>query len=112
MAVPSDEEAERLFGAPLARRGIQPVWVRIENHGAEAWFTRIKLPRAGHAALPGSGASRLGEGVGETPRSAPHYMDDGAPFFADGLRAVMQFTDKQIGHDEVQFFEWERLPPR
>jgi hypothetical protein len=39
-------------------------------------------------------------------------MDDGAPFFTDSLRAVMQFTAKQIGLDEVQFFGWETPPLR
>ncbi|HZI42381.1 MAG TPA: LssY C-terminal domain-containing protein, partial [Gemmatimonadaceae bacterium] len=37
--------------------------------------------------------SRFGwvKGVGRTPSSAPRYMDDGTPFFTDGLRAVMFF---------------------
>jgi hypothetical protein len=30
-AVPSIDEAERLFGIPLSKRGIQPVWLKIEN---------------------------------------------------------------------------------
>lgn len=32
-AVLDDRESERLFGVPLARRGIQPVWLQISNHG-------------------------------------------------------------------------------
>src|SRR5262245_9487150 len=28
VAVPSDDEAESLFGVPLAKSGIQPVWLR------------------------------------------------------------------------------------
>jgi hypothetical protein len=31
VAVPSADEAGATFGAPLDRKGIQPVWVRIEN---------------------------------------------------------------------------------
>jgi hypothetical protein len=31
VAVPSAEEAAAVFGVPLTRRSIQPVWVRIEN---------------------------------------------------------------------------------
>ena len=30
--VPSAEESKKLFGAPLYRRGVQPVWLRIENN--------------------------------------------------------------------------------
>lgn len=32
------EEAQQAFGAPVMRRGIQPVWLRIENRGEEAYF--------------------------------------------------------------------------
>jgi hypothetical protein len=31
VAVPSDDEAAAVFGVPLTRRSIQPVWLRIEN---------------------------------------------------------------------------------
>lgn len=34
-AVPSFEEAERLFGIPLRSRGIQPVWLEIVNTGED-----------------------------------------------------------------------------
>jgi hypothetical protein len=30
-AVPSAEESKQIFGAPLYRRGVQPVWLKIEN---------------------------------------------------------------------------------
>ena len=29
--VPSAEESKNLFGEPLYRRGVQPVWLKIEN---------------------------------------------------------------------------------
>jgi hypothetical protein len=32
VGVPSAEESAALIGVPLARRGIQPVWVRVENN--------------------------------------------------------------------------------
>ena len=35
VAVPSREEADALFGLRLSDRGIQPVWVEIENEGDE-----------------------------------------------------------------------------
>lgn len=38
VAVLSDEESEHVYGAPLASKSIQPVWVRIENHEAGAYY--------------------------------------------------------------------------
>jgi hypothetical protein len=35
-AVPSAEESKELFGVPLYRRGVQPVWLEIENSRGEA----------------------------------------------------------------------------
>jgi len=35
VAVLSSHESHRLFGVPLARRGIQPVFVRVENRSAD-----------------------------------------------------------------------------
>ena len=34
-AVPSAEESKEIFGAPLYRRGVQPVWLKIENNRDE-----------------------------------------------------------------------------
>ena len=33
--VPSAEESKKLFGTPLYRRGVQPVWLKIENYTDE-----------------------------------------------------------------------------
>lgn len=38
VAVPSASETARLFGEPLYRKGIQPVWVRVVNHTRHAAF--------------------------------------------------------------------------
>lgn len=40
-AVLDDRESERFFGVPLARRGIQPVWLRIKNNGTRP--SRLRL---------------------------------------------------------------------
>lgn len=36
VAVPDDRESTHYFGVPLGRRGIQPVWVKIENRTSSA----------------------------------------------------------------------------
>ncbi|MBI3407233.1 MAG: LssY C-terminal domain-containing protein [Planctomycetes bacterium] len=41
VAVLDTRESERFFGVPLARRGIQPVWLEITNHGANPYRLRV-----------------------------------------------------------------------
>jgi hypothetical protein len=44
VAVLSSRESDRFFGAPLARRGIQPVWLEISNRTNEPlFFDRVHL---------------------------------------------------------------------
>jgi hypothetical protein len=38
VAVLSDRESEALYGVPLAKRSIQPVWVKVENRGDRAYW--------------------------------------------------------------------------
>jgi hypothetical protein len=41
VAVPDDRESERFFGVPLARHGMQPVWLKIKNNTAQACRLRL-----------------------------------------------------------------------
>src|SRR5271156_2630257 len=41
VAVLDDRESERFFGVALARRGIQPVWLRITNNGKQLYRLRL-----------------------------------------------------------------------
>ena len=38
VAVLSAEESKELFGVDLARRNIQPVWIRVENHDTRTYW--------------------------------------------------------------------------
>lgn len=38
VAVPTRAETQALFDADLIRKGIQPVWVKVENHSAKTFF--------------------------------------------------------------------------
>jgi hypothetical protein len=40
-AVLDDRESERFFGVPLARRGLQPVWLEISNQGQQPFRLRL-----------------------------------------------------------------------
>jgi hypothetical protein len=45
-AVLNAQEAEELFGRPLYKKGIQPVWLEIENQsGYRMWFAPVSVDR-------------------------------------------------------------------
>jgi hypothetical protein len=64
--------------------------------------------------LRSQGLTRFGwvKGVGATPPSAPRHMEDGTPFFTDGLRAVMMFGKDPTSLEHIRPLDWERLPRR
>ena len=41
VSVLDDRESERFFGVPLARRGMQPVWLQISNNGKQPYRLRL-----------------------------------------------------------------------
>lgn len=41
VAVLDARESERVFGVPMARRGIQPVWLQLSNTGAQPYRLRL-----------------------------------------------------------------------
>jgi LssY C-terminus len=52
VAVPSDQESERLFGVRLARHGLQAVWLEVANGGGEPlWLDRVHLDPYYYTAL-------------------------------------------------------------
>jgi hypothetical protein len=51
-------------------------------------------------------------GVGAAPRSQPHHMSDGSPFFSDGLRVVLWLSSEPTPFDEIERADWEVPPPR
>jgi hypothetical protein len=51
-------------------------------------------------------------GVGASPPSDPRHMEDGTPFFTDGLRAVMMFGTIKTSLDQIRLLDWEKPPPR
>ena len=43
-AVPSAKESSKIFGVHIYRRGVQPIWLEIENNDEEpVWFLPIGL---------------------------------------------------------------------
>jgi LssY C-terminus len=115
----------RVWQTPLRCAG-KPVWIGQVSRDVGltfSWQTVI-----GHQVDPdvdedrdylveemshSQGLERIGwvKGVGAAPPSAPRHMEDGSPFFTDGLRLVLWFADPPIALDEIQFLPWERLQP-
>ncbi|NLX15193.1 MAG: hypothetical protein GXY44_16315 [Phycisphaerales bacterium] len=48
-------------------------------------------------------------GEGAADPSAPRYNLGGDPYYTDGLRAVIMFSNEPVPYDEVESFEWD--PP-
>ena len=48
------------------------------------------------------------KGVGAATPSDPRHMEDGTPFFTDGLRAVMVFGTAKTPLDQIRLLEWEK----
>ncbi len=117
----------RLWRTPLRCNG-DPVWIGQISRDVGltfSWKTFI-----GHEVDPdvdearnylvqdmllrSQGLEHIGwvKGVGAASPSEPHHMEDGSPFFTDGLRLVMWFGQAPISIDEVQVLPWEKPPPR
>ncbi len=116
----------RVWRTPLRCNG-EPVWIGQISRDVGLTFSWKTL--IGHEVDPdvdearnylaqdmlrSQGLERAGwvKGVGAAAQSEPHHMDDGSPFFTDGLRLVLWFGKAPISLDELEFLPWERPPPR
>ncbi len=115
----------RLWRTPLRCLG-KPVWIGQVSRDVGltfSWQTVI-----GHEVDPdvdeardylvqdmahSQGLERVGwvKGVGAASSSEPHHMEDGSPFFTDGLRLVLWFGEPPIPLDEIQFLPWQGQLP-
>jgi hypothetical protein len=90
-AVPSADEARAVFGFRLYRRNVQPVWLRIENHGNDPlWFLPVGLDEAYYT--PVEVAYRQGKrGAGvDSPTSRGLY--------ASGMRMLIAPGETRSGY--------------
>jgi hypothetical protein len=116
----------RIWRAPLSFDG-KPVWVGQISRDIGLSYSWSKLvahevdPDVDEARnylvqdmLRTQRLSRFGwvKGVGPTPSSSPRHMEDGTPFFTDGLRAVMLFGEEPTSLDQIRLLNWEKPPPR
>jgi hypothetical protein len=79
-AVPSVEETTALFGAPLYKRGIQPVWLEIENKSSErVRFSPVGLDRDYFSPLEVAYMHRKGLSKSARKEMEYFYYDLGLP---------------------------------
>ena len=49
----------------------------------------------------------LAKGVGFSTKDKPDYNLLGDPYYTDGLRLVVVFTDDPTAFDDINFLDWE-----
>jgi hypothetical protein len=100
-AVPSAKETQELFGAPLYRRNVQPVWLEIENQGsAGVNFLPVGLDPLYYTPVEAAYVSKPDkQGGGTTERARRFYSEDmGAVTVPPGeTRAGFVFTSLDEG---------------
>lgn len=115
----------RIWLAPYTLQG-EPVWLGQISRDIGVRFTRKSPTLTTHKIDPdvdearsyliqsmvlGGHVSTLGYfgGVGESTQEEPARNRTGDPYFTDGLRAVLFFTDKETHIDQLEILDW-KLP--
>ncbi len=97
VSVLSADESEQAFGAPLAKKGIQPVWLRIENMSDNQYlFLLNKIDRdyfSPHEASWKNHYFASGKANREMDR---YFLDQHIPPFIDSQRTVSGFVYTNI----------------
>ena len=112
----------RLWFAPVRFHG-QEVWVGTITRDIGVYFTLRTWNLTTHAIDPNVDEARTalregfqmaeviarfgyGKGVGAATREEPHRNMMGAKWWTDGLRLVVQLSDKDVPLEEENFFFW------
>ena len=65
VAVLDANESRAFFGVPMARRGVQPVWLRIVNHGATPYrLSLVGIDPNYYSSYEAAGANHHSSGKG------------------------------------------------
>jgi hypothetical protein len=104
VAVLSAEESKELFGVDLARKGIQPVWVRVENHDTAAyWFSSIGLDSDYFSPLEAAYAFHAGYSKAARKEMDDHFqhMKFRNPIVPNAAVSGFVFTNRDEGMKAV-----------
>jgi hypothetical protein len=119
VAVPSPEEGAQLFGVDLAGEGIQPVWVKVENHSDtlhlllpiamdEDYFSPMEAARMNHGFL--SGGSNMAMDLLFERHNVPWHVYPGqtiSGFVYTNLDPGVKFVDVDLRREGgIERFEF------
>jgi hypothetical protein len=104
-AVPTAEETEAIFGADLARKEIQPIWVKVENHSDRTYYLVIAGVDPNYFS-PIEASYGVRSGLSETDQDAmeSHFraMNFRNPVLPDTAVSGFIFTNLDEGEKVVQ----------
>ncbi len=117
VAVLSAEESKELFGVDLARKDIQPVWVKVENHDTVAyWFSSTGLDSDYFSPLEAAYAYHAGysKAAREDMDDQFQHMKFKNPIVPNAAVSGFVFTNRDegmkavdidlIGYEKAKFF--------
>jgi hypothetical protein len=116
-AVPSAQETAAIFGADLAEKEIQPVWVKVENHSDKSYYL-VSAAVDPNYFSPNEASNAVHGGLGETAQKEREYyfrsMTFRNPILPDTAVSGFVFTNLDegekvvqvdlIGHQQVKYF--------
>ena len=116
-AVPSAEETEAIFGANLAGKEIQPIWVKVENHSDKTYYL-VSAAVDPNYFSPNEAYNAADGGLGSTAQKEIEYyfrsMTFRNPILPNTAVSGFIFTNLDegekvvqidlIGHQQVKYF--------
>lgn len=89
VSIPTEAQAERMFGVPLAQFGIQPVWLRIDNASdADFWLLPIAIDPDYYSADEVALVTRSKLPKDERAAAAGVFRSNALPFFVRAGSAI------------------------
>ena len=116
-AVPSTEESEAIFGANLAAKEIQPIWVKVENHSDKTYYLVSSAVDPNYFS-PNEASNAVDGGLGSAAQKEIEYyfrsMTFRNPILPNAAVSGFIFTNLDegekvvqidlIGHQQVKYF--------
>ena len=116
-AVPSTEETEAIFGANLAAKEIQPIWVKVENHSDKTYYLVSSAVDPNYFS-PNEASNAVDGGLGSAAQKEIEYyfrsMTFRNPILPNAAVSGFIFTNLDegekvvqidlIGHQQVKYF--------
>jgi len=82
LVIPTDEQVAGHFGVPLARHGIQPIWIRIDNaSSASYWLLPISIDPDYFTADEAALLATEGMNAADDARVTEIFRQSALPFF-------------------------------